>query len=69
MAFFYPEPEELPASAEHPHEIDFGDHPGIARSQPDLRRANDVGWTDVVGGIDRPVHLGRVFHQLRSRAA
>jgi hypothetical protein len=30
MAFFYPEPEELPASAEHPHEIDFGDHPGIA---------------------------------------
>jgi hypothetical protein len=30
MAFFYPEPEELPASAEHPYEIDFGDHPGIA---------------------------------------
>jgi hypothetical protein len=30
MAFLYPQSEELPGSAEHPREIDFTDHPGLA---------------------------------------
>jgi len=66
MAVRYPESEELLGSAEHLRRIEFSDHPGLAAFPPNLCRANDVHWTDVVGGIDNRVYLGRVFRQMRS---